>query len=206
MSKLRIAQYGCGKMSKYSMRYVYEKGAEIVAAFDVNPAVVGRDIGSIIGGPDRGVVVQHASEADKVLAALKPDACIITTMSLMRDIAEALMVCARNGVNAITTNEEAIFPMNSSPALTREVDALAKKTGCTICGSGYQDVFWGNLIATLAGAMHTIKRIKGSSSYNVEDYGIALAKVHGAGLDLPTFEKEIAAADAISPAERQQLI
>ena len=89
MSKLRIAQYGCGKMSKYSMRYVYEKGAEIVAAFDVNPAVVGRDIGSVMGGPERGVVVQHANEADKVLAALKPDACIITTMSLMRDIAEA---------------------------------------------------------------------------------------------------------------------
>ena len=168
MSKLRIAQYGCGKMSKYSMRYVYEKGAEIVAAFDVNPSVIGRDISAIIGGPERGVVVHHADEADKVLAALKPDACIITTMSLMRDIVDALMVCARNGVNAITTNEEAIFPMNSSPSITSEVDAMAKKTGCTVCGSGYQDVFWGNLIATLAGAMHTISKIKGSSSYNVE--------------------------------------
>lgn len=206
MGKLRIAQYGCGKMAKYTMRYVYEKGGEIVAAFDVNPEIIGRDIGEIMGGPARGVKVRDAAEADAVLASLKPDACIITTMSLMRDIRDALLVCARNGVNAITTNEEAIFPMNSSPSLTREVDALAKKTGCTISGSGYQDVFWGNLIATLAGAMHKINKIRGSSSYNVEDYGIALAKAHGAGLNLADFEKEIAAADNISPAERQKLI
>lgn len=206
MGKLRIAQYGCGKMAKYTMRYVYEKGGEIVAAFDVNPEIIGRDIGEIMGGPARGVKVRDAAEADAVLASLKPDACIITTMSLMRDIRDALLVCARNGVDAITTNEEAIFPMNSSPSLTREVDALAKKTGCTISGSGYQDVFWGNLIATLAGAMHKINKIRGSSSYNVEDYGIPLAKAHGAGLNLADFEKEIAAADNISPAERQKLI
>ena len=206
MAKLRIAQYGCGKMAKYTMRYVYEKGGEIVAAFDVNPEIIGKDIGEIMGGPAKGVKVRDAAEADAVLASLKPDACIITTMSLMRDIRDALLVCAKNGVNAITTNEEAIFPMNSSPSLTREVDALAKKTGCTISGSGYQDVFWGNLIATLAGAMHKINTIRGSSSYNVEDYGIALAKAHGTGLNLADFEKEIAAADNISPTERQKLI
>lgn len=206
MAKLRIAQYGCGKMAKYIMRYVYEKGGEIVAAFDVNPEIIGKDIGEIMGSPAKGVKVRDAAEADAVLASLKPDACIITTMSLMRDIRDALLVCAKNGVNAITTNEEAIFPMNSSPSLTREVDALAKKTGCTISGSGYQDVFWGNLIATLAGAMHKINTIRGSSSYNVEDYGIALAKAHGTGLNLADFEKEIAAADNISPAERQKLI
>ena len=124
MGKLRIAQYGCGKMAKYTMRYVYEKGGEIVAAFDVNPEIIGRDIGEIMGGPARGVKVRDAAEADAVLASLKPDACIITTMSLMRDIRDALLVCARNGVDAITTNEEAIFPMNSSPSLTGEVDAL----------------------------------------------------------------------------------
>ena len=43
--RLRIAQYGCGKMSVYLMRYVLEKGAELIAAFDVNPELIGKDIG-----------------------------------------------------------------------------------------------------------------------------------------------------------------
>ena len=68
---------------------------------------------------------------------------------------------------------------------------MAKKTGCTISGSGYQDLSWGNLITTLAGSCHKITKIKGRSSYNVEDYGIALAQVHGAGMDLDTFAKAV---------------
>lgn len=204
--KLRAAQYGCGKMSVYSMRYVYEKGAEIVAAFDVNPAVINKDIGDIAKIGKKGVLVQDAKNAAQILKEVKPDICIITTQSLFKDVFDAFKTCAQAGVNAISTCEEAFFPANSSPALTAELDKLAKEHGCTLCGSGYQDVFWANLITVLSGATQKITKIKGKSSYNVEDYGIALAKAHGAGLDLEKFAKEISASDNVSEKIRREMI
>ncbi len=204
--KLKVVQYGVGKMSLYTMRYVYEKGAEIVGAVDLNPAVIGKDIGDILGTEKKNVVVTPVQDARQMLLNTKPDIVIVTTMSLLNDLEEPLMLCAELGINAITTCEEAFYPMNSNPELTKKIDELAKKNNCTITGSGYQDIYWGQLVSSIAGSTQTIKKIKGSSSYNVEEYGIALAKAHGAGLDLATFEKEVASSDNISNEARQELI
>ncbi len=206
MNGLKIVQYGCGKMSVYTMRYVIDNGGEIVGAVDINPNVIGKDIGDIMGTDKKGVVVENVANAEQMLMTLKPDCVIVTTMSLLADVEDALMLCAKCGVNAITTCEEAFYPMNSNPTLTTKINQLAKENNCTITGSGYQDAFWGNLITTLVGASHNITKIKGSSSYNVEDYGIALAKAHGAGLTKEEFDAQVASADEISDEERQKVI
>lgn len=206
MNGIRVVQYGCGKMSAYTMRYVIESGAQIVGAIDINPDLIGQDISTVIGGSETGIKITALGNAESLLLELKPDICIITTMSLLNDCKDALMLCASLGINAITTCEEAFYPMNSNPKLTKELDEMAKRHNCTITGSGYQDAFWGNLITTLAGATHKITKIKGSSSYNVEDYGIALAKAHGAGLTLEQFATDVAASDDITEEERRMLI
>jgi len=203
---MKVVQYGCGKMSKYTMRYVYEKGGTIVGAIDVNPNVIGQDIGTIMECENKGVVVSDVTKAREILTTTKPDACIITTMSLLSDIEEAMMLCAELGVNAITTCEEAFFSWNSNPRLTARIDNLAKQNNCTITGSGYQDIFWGQLVTSICGATQTIKKIVGESWYNVEDYGIALAEAHGAGLTLEEFDEKIASVDRMSTEERQKLI
>ena len=206
MNKIKVVQIGTGKMSVYTMRYVYEKEGEIVGAFDINPNVIGKDIGEIANIGKKNIYVENINNLESRLKELKPDIAIVTTMSLLSDVGNVLLTCANCGVNAITTCEEAFDSYNSNPKLTEEINRLAILNNCTITGSGYQDIYWGSLISDIAASTHKITKIKGSSSYNVEDYGIALAKAHGAGLSMEEFDKEIASVDKISDSERQELI
>ena len=204
--KIKAVQYGVGKMSLYTMRYMIEKGIEIVGAVDLNPAVIGKDIGEILGKEKLGIVVVSAEKAEEMMKETKPDICIITTRSLIAELEEPYMLCAKLGINAISTCEEAFYPQTSNPTLTKKIDELAKANNCTITGTGYQDIYWGQLITSIAGSTQKITKIKGSSSYNVEDYGIALAEAHGAGLTLEDFDKQVASVDRMSDEERQEII
>ncbi len=206
MEKIKVIQIGCGKMSVYTMRYVYEHGAKIVGAVDINSNLFGKDIGEIANTDNKNVLVRPIKDLPSIIEETKPHIAIIETMSLLNDIKDILRTCASMGVNVITTCEEAFFPENSNPNIWKEIDVLAKANKCTVTGSGYQDVFWGNLISVLAGTTNKISKIKGSSSYNVEDYGIALANAHGAGLSIEDFNHDIANQDDITPEERNHLI
>ncbi len=206
MENLRVFQIGCGKMSKYTMRYIYEKNGEVVGAVDVSKEVIGKDIGEIAEIENKGVIVEDVSKLDEYLQKTKPQVAIIMTMSFLNDIKELIRICIKNRVHVLTTCEEAFYASNSNPRVFEEIDSLAKAYNVSVVGCGYQDIFWGNMIAGICASTQKITKIKGSSSYNVEDYGIALAKAHGAGFTKEEFNNEIATYNHMSEEKRKELM
>lgn len=202
-TRIKVVQIGCGNMAKMIVAYALEKGAEIVGAVDNRPEIIGKDLGDVLElGKKLGVVVSGdlSKTLDTAYGDEKPNAAgkfnkfaIVTTTSLVNQVGVLLRECAKRGINTYTTCEEAHYPWLSAVSMAKEIDALARANGATITGGGYQDVFWGHEIVTLAGACHKITKIHGESRYNVDHYGIALAEIHGAGFTKADFEAKIAA-------------
>ena len=204
VEKVRALQIGCGKMSKYIMRFIYEKQGVVVGAVDINPSLIGKDISVVLGSDIKDVKIKNVTDLADLIDEVNPNIAIVTTMSTLNDIEDVCRICLKKGINVITTCEEAFYGINSNPFVFKELDTLAKANNCTITGCGYQDVFWGSLVTNLCASTHKITKIKGLSSYNVEDYGIALAKAHGAGLTQDEFMKTIGKDNNMSEEEKNK--
>jgi hypothetical protein len=181
--KIKAIMYGMGKIGMLATKYMIEKGIEIVGAIDLNPDIVGKDLGEVAGlGSPLNIIISN--DADAILSRQGADIAIVSIFSQMDRMYPIFKKCIENNLNVITSAEEALYPWGIAPILASELDEIAKKHGVTLTASGSQDSFRLNIISLLTGACRTIESItlkqssdlSGSGSSSITNYHIGDTK------------------------------
>jgi 4-hydroxy-tetrahydrodipicolinate reductase len=194
MDKVKAVVYGVGAMNSIVTRYLLDKDVEIVGAISRSPDKVGKDLGEVAGlGREVGVAVSEDPNA--VFEAAKADVAVIAITSYLTDGAEYLRTALEHGVNVVTLSEETLYPWETSPEISAELDALAKSKGVTLTGTGYQDTFWVNAVALFMGTAHRIDTVTGTASWNVGDFGPELHEGQQVGRTPEEFAQWLAGAE-----------
>ena len=140
-NEIRIIQYGLGPIGSAVARHVVERaGLELVGAVDIDPAKIGQDAGEAIG-LDRRLGFGVAKNLRGVLARTEADSVIHTTSSYFDLFKDQIVEILEAGLDVVSTAEELSFPWLAHPEEAAEIDAVAKRVGKTVLGTGVNPGF-----------------------------------------------------------------
>jgi hypothetical protein len=141
MDKINLIIYGCGVMGrKVAQALLDKKSFKVVGAVDIDPELVGKDLGEILDRPEKlGVVIEKDAEA--LFSKVKAHAVVHTTTSHLKSVFSQVTQCLKAGLNVISTCEELSYPWKRNPELAREIDSLAKEKQVTVVGTGINPGF-----------------------------------------------------------------
>ena len=196
MDNVRVAIYGVGAIGTNIAKFVLRKrGIEIVAAVDISPEKVGKDLGEILGLEEKlGVVV--SSDASEVLSKSKPDVTLHATGSFLDKVYPQIVEIVEAGSNVISTCETLAYPYYRYPEFSEKLDKLAKERGVTVLGSGVNPGFiCDTLVATLTGVCETVEEIRAVRSLDAAKRRYPFQKKIGLGLSPEEFKRKLNAGE-----------
>lgn len=190
MTRLRVLHYGLGPIGIEAVRVVARRAGMVsVAAVDIDPAKVGKDLVELTdSGAASGVVVK-ASLAE-ALAGSSPDVVLHTTGSSLAQVKPQLEELLRAGLRVVSTCEELSFPVADRREIGARLDALAKERGTALVGTGINPGFAMDALPIyLTSVSQEVNAIR---VLRVNDAGkrrLPLQKKVGAGLERAEFQK-----------------
>ncbi len=168
-----------------------KKSFAIVGAIDIDPELVGKDLGMILEDQKPlGVLIQD--NPSQVFKSIQADAAVVTTTSHLKEIFPQIHQCIQAGLHVISTCEELSYPLRREPELTMEIDRLAKERGVTVVGTGINPGYLMDTLPLVLTApcldVHAIKVVRMMDSSKRR---IPFQKKIGTGLSLEEFRDKI---------------
>jgi hypothetical protein len=167
------------------------KGFRIVAAVDVDPHKVGRDLGDVIE-LGRKLRVKVTSDIGKTIKAAKPDVAVMCTSSSLKVVLPQFEEVLRRRVPIVTTTEEAAYPAPRNRRLAKQLDAAARKAKVAVLGTGVNPGFTMDALPiALSAVCERVDRIEVRRVQDARVRRLPFQQKIGAGLTREQFAVEV---------------
>jgi hypothetical protein len=183
---ITVAQYGIGPIGAEITRLLLSKPwVRLVAAVDIDPDKIGRDVGEVIGlGREASVKVTRELET-------KADVVCHSTGSRLADVAAQLQSLLERGSHVVSTCEELSFPLDHT--LREQLQQAARAAHVTLLGTGVNPGFvMDKLPLTITSVCQEVKSVEIIRIQNASTRREPLQRKVGAGMTVDQFRDAVA--------------
>jgi hypothetical protein len=182
---ISVAQYGIGPIGAEIARLLLTKPwVKLVAAVDIDPDKIGKDVGTVIGlGREVGVLVTSELQ-------VKPDVVCHSTGSRLRDVAAQLEALLERGCHVVSTCEELSFPLDVE--IRERLQQIARGTNVALLGTGVNPGFvMDKLPLTITSVCQEVKSVEIIRIQNASTRREPLQRKVGAGMTVDEFRAAV---------------
>jgi hypothetical protein len=200
IQQVSVAQYGIGPIGAEIARLLLTKPwVKLVAAVDVDPAKIGRDVGEVIGlGREVGVKVTKD-------LGVKAEVVCHSTGSRLRDVSSQLSQLLERGSHVVSTCEELSFPLDGE--IRELLQKVARAANVTLLGTGVNPGFvMDKLPLTLTSVCQRVDSIQIIRVQNASTRREPLQRKVGAGMSVAEFKSAVASGKIKHMGLRESLI
>ena len=180
-----VAQYGIGPIGAEIARLLLTKPwIKLVAAVDIDPNKIGRDLGEVIGlGREVGVPVTAELQG-------KPEVVCHSTGSRLREVSAQLKSLLDRGCHVVSTCEELSFPLDAG--VREDLQQAARAKNVTLLGTGVNPGFvMDSLPIVLTAACQRVDRVTVTRVQDARNRRLPFQQKIGAGLTTEQFQKRV---------------
>jgi 4-hydroxy-tetrahydrodipicolinate reductase len=184
---ISVAQYGIGPIGAEIARLLLTKPwIKLVAAVDIDPHKIGKDLGEVIGlGREVGVPVTAELSG-------KPDVVCHSTGSRLRDVAGQLSSLLERGSHVVSTCEELSFPLDVE--IRERLQHIARAANVGLVGTGVNPGFvMDKLPLTVTSVCQDVKSVEIIRIQNASTRREPLQRKVGAGMTVDEFRAAVGA-------------
>ena len=189
---IRVLHIGLGPIGAAVVRQVATRaGFKAVGAIDIDPAKLGRDLGEVVG-LDRRLRVTVSDNLRAVVKATRPDVAVLCTSSSLKKVWPQIEAALKLKLPIVSTTEELAYPWWNQKALSKKIDAAARKARVAVVGTGVNPGFTMDALPiTLTGVCQDVTTIAVNRIQDARSRRLPFQQKIGCGLTPTQFQARV---------------